>query len=64
MTIVATHRGPISGKTHLHLLRESAAVRSARAASQLKDRSGEPTAESADRSSDRPYRVRRLAEKE
>ena len=32
MTIVDTHRGPISGITHVHLLRESAAERAARAA--------------------------------
>jgi len=30
MTIVGTHAGPISGKTHLHLLRESAAARNVR----------------------------------
>jgi hypothetical protein len=27
MTIVASHVGPVSGLTHFHLLRESAAVR-------------------------------------
>ena len=32
MTIVGIHRGPISGLTHLHLLRENAAVRSQRTA--------------------------------
>jgi hypothetical protein len=32
MTIEGTHSGPISGKTHLHLLRESAAARNARSA--------------------------------
>jgi hypothetical protein len=34
MTIIGTHRGPISGITHVHLLRESAAVRKARLAGQ------------------------------
>jgi hypothetical protein len=32
MTIVGTHRGAVSGKVHVHLLRESAAERAARAA--------------------------------
>jgi hypothetical protein len=32
MTIVSMHRGPISGLTHLHLLRENAATRSNRPA--------------------------------
>ena len=32
MTIVGTHRGAVSGKTHVHLLRESAAERAAKAA--------------------------------
>ena len=27
MTIIGTHRGPISGLTHIHLLREPAATR-------------------------------------
>jgi hypothetical protein len=31
MTIVASHVGPVSGLTHFHLLRESAAVRAGRA---------------------------------
>jgi hypothetical protein len=31
MTIIGTHRGPISGITHVHLLRESAAERAERA---------------------------------
>jgi hypothetical protein len=30
MTITGTHSGPVSGKTHLHLLRESAAARNLR----------------------------------
>jgi hypothetical protein len=34
MTIIGTHRGPISGITHVHLLRESAAVRKARLVAQ------------------------------
>jgi hypothetical protein len=32
MTIVGTHRGTVSGKIHVHLLRESAAERAAKAA--------------------------------
>lgn len=32
MTIIGTHRGSISGITHVHLLRESAAERAERAA--------------------------------
>jgi hypothetical protein len=32
MTITGAHAGPISGKTHLHLLRESATARSDRSA--------------------------------
>ncbi len=32
MTIVGTHRGPVSGLVHIHLLRESAAVRTRRSA--------------------------------
>jgi hypothetical protein len=32
MTIVGTHRGAVSGKVHVHLLRETAAERAARAA--------------------------------
>jgi hypothetical protein len=32
MTIAGTHRGPISGLTHIHLVRESPAVRSRRSA--------------------------------
>ena len=31
MTIIGTHRGPVSGITHIHLLRESAAERAERA---------------------------------
>ena len=34
MTIVGTHRGAVSGKVHVHLLRESAAERAARAAAE------------------------------
>ncbi len=46
MTIIGTHRGPISGITHIHLLRESAAERAERA---------ERAAESAGRETqDRP----------
>jgi hypothetical protein len=30
MTIIASHVGPVSGLTHFHLLRESAAVRAKR----------------------------------
>lgn len=30
MAIVGAHRGPVSGLTHIHLLRESAAVRAGR----------------------------------
>jgi hypothetical protein len=36
MTIVGTHRGAVSGKVHVHLLRESAAERAAKAAAQRK----------------------------
>jgi hypothetical protein len=36
MTIVGTHRGAVSGKLHVHLLRESAAERAAKAAAQRK----------------------------
>jgi 3-hydroxyisobutyrate dehydrogenase-like beta-hydroxyacid dehydrogenase len=32
MTLLGAHRGPVSGTTHIHLLRESAAVRAARSA--------------------------------
>ncbi len=32
MAIAGTHRGPISGLTHIHLVRESPAVRSRRSA--------------------------------
>jgi hypothetical protein len=32
MTIVGTHRGSVSGKVHVHLLRENAAERAAKAA--------------------------------
>jgi hypothetical protein len=32
MTILGAHRGPVSGMTHIHLLRESPAVRTARSA--------------------------------
>jgi 3-hydroxyisobutyrate dehydrogenase-like beta-hydroxyacid dehydrogenase len=32
MTLLGAHRGPVSGKTHIHLLRESATVRAARSA--------------------------------
>jgi hypothetical protein len=34
MTVLGTHRGPVSGITHIHLLRESAAIRTARSAGQ------------------------------
>ena len=37
MTIVGTHRGAVSGKVHVHLLRESAAERAARAAGRQTD---------------------------
>jgi hypothetical protein len=47
MTIVGTHRGPVSGKTHIHLLRESAAVRSSRSAAPLAAAPGELAAYSA-----------------
>jgi hypothetical protein len=36
MTIVGTHRGAVSGKVHVHLLRESAVERAAKAAAQRK----------------------------
>ncbi|MGA3031378.1 MAG: hypothetical protein ABSE58_11710 [Candidatus Limnocylindrales bacterium] len=36
MTILGTHRGPISGLIHIHLLRESAAVRTRRLAESKK----------------------------
>lgn len=42
MTIVGTHRGPVSGLMHIHLLRESAAVRTRRSAeSEKRDVPGE-----------------------
>jgi hypothetical protein len=41
MTITGTHRGPISGLTHVHLLREPAAVRLARSADVQAQASGE-----------------------
>ena len=34
MTMLHAHRGPVSGLTHIHLLRESAEVRAARMAEQ------------------------------
>ncbi len=37
MAIVETHRGPVSGLTHVHLLRESAAERAERAAATRHD---------------------------
>jgi len=46
MTIVGTHRGAVSGKVHVHLLRESAAERAARAAAERRaeaDRAGSET---------------------
>ena len=38
MAIVGWHQGAISGQTHAHLLRESAAVRSQRSADAARDR--------------------------
>ena len=50
MTIVGTHRGVVSGKVHIHLLRESAAERAAKAAARrqadaARTNSGASTAE-------------------
>lgn len=52
MTIVGTHRGAVSGKVHVHLLRESAAERAAKAAAQRQaDAVSADSATAADRSS-------------
>jgi hypothetical protein len=52
MTIVATHRGAVSGKVHVHLLRESAAERAAKAAAQRQaDAASADSATAADGSS-------------
>jgi hypothetical protein len=45
MTIVGTHRGAVSGKVHVHLLRESAAERAARAAARRHADGGRPGSE-------------------
>jgi hypothetical protein len=47
MTIVGTHRGAVSGKIHVHLLRESAAERAARAAASRQTDGGRADSEAS-----------------
>jgi hypothetical protein len=47
MTIVGTHRGAVSGKVHIHLLRESAAERAAKAATRHQADAGRTNSEAS-----------------
>ncbi len=47
MTIVGMHRGAVSGKVHVHLLRESAAERAARAAARRNAEEDHPGSETS-----------------
>jgi len=62
MTIVGTHRGAVSGKLYVHLLRESAAERAARAAAGRQAEAGRtdsqsPTAERLNAAADSQRRA-------